>query len=54
MKANPDKCHLITSCDNETSVCLNNYNIANGKWEELLGIKFDHMLNVNIHIDEIS
>ena len=31
MKTNPDKCHLITSCDKETSVCLNNYNIANGK-----------------------
>ena len=24
MKANPDKCHLLASCDNEMSICVNN------------------------------
>ena len=48
MQANPDKCHIITSCDNETSICLNNYNITNVTWEnvtweKMLGIKIDHI-----------
>lgn len=42
MKASPDKCHLITSCSSETSKCVDNYNIANSKYEKLLGIEIDH------------
>ena len=53
MKANPDKCHLIASCRNEMNICVNNYNKTNGKREKLSGIKTDHMLNFNTHIDDI-
>ena len=52
MKANRDKCHPITSCDNEMSFFLNNYNI-NSKCQKLLGNKIDHKLNLNTYIDEI-
>ena len=29
IKANLDKYHLIASCDNKKSICVNNYNITN-------------------------
>ena len=35
------------------SICLNNYGITNSKSEKLLGIKIDHKLNFNTHINEI-
>ena len=44
MKANPDKCHLVGSCDNEISICVNNYSITNNKCEKLLVIKIAHKL----------
>ena len=27
MKVNPDKCHLLTSSNDEVSICVDNYNI---------------------------
>ena len=33
------KYHLITSCNNETSICVNNYNVKNRKSEKLLKSK---------------
>ena len=53
MKVNPDKCHLIASCDDEMSIYVNNYNKTNSKCEKLLGNKTDHKLNFNTHIDKI-
>ena len=38
MKANPNKCHLIASCDTEN---FSNYNI-NKKYEKLLVMKIAH------------
>ena len=36
MKANTEKCHQSASCDNETSICVSNYNITKSNSEELL------------------
>ena len=39
MKANPDKCHLLTSSSDKVSICVDNCNIKSSKCEKLLGIK---------------
>ena len=39
------KFRLIHSCDNELSICVNNYNITNSKFEKQLSTKIDHKLN---------
>ena len=53
MKANPDKCHLVTSSSDKLSIYVDNYNIKSSKCEKLLGIKIDNKLNFNTHADEI-
>ena len=53
MKANPDKCHLLTSSSDKVSICVDNYNIKSSKCEKLLGIKIDNKLNFKTHVDEI-
>ena len=47
MKANPDKCHLLTSSSDKVSICVDNYNIKSSKCEKLLGIKIYNKLNFN-------
>ena len=54
MKANPDKCHLIDSCDDERNIYVNNYNKTNSKCEKLLDNKTDHKLNFITHVDKMS
>ena len=53
MKANPDKCHFITSESKDLVINVENNQITNSKCEKLLGIKIDHKLTFNAHIDEI-
>ena len=53
MKANPGKCHLLTSSSDKISICVDNYKIKSSKYEKLLGIKIDNKLKFNIHVDEI-
>lgn len=53
MKANPYKCHLIASSDYEMSICVKHYNIASSNYENLLGVKINNELNLNISIDKI-
>ena len=31
MKANPDKCHLLTSSSDKVSICVDNHNIKSSK-----------------------
>ena len=52
MKANPDKCHLLTSSNDKVSICVDNYNIKSSKCEKFLGIKIDNNYNFNTHVDE--
>ena len=53
MKANPDICHFITSESKVLVINVENNQITNSKCEKLLGIKIDHNLTFNAHIDEI-
>ena len=53
MKANCDKCHLITSKKSCTNLKIRNMNIENVVWEKLLGVKVDNKLNFNEHLDRI-
>ena len=53
MKDNPDKCHFITSESKDLVINVENDQITNSKCKKLLGIKKDHNLTFNSHIDEI-
>ena len=51
MKANTDKCFLLTSSNQESSICIHNKIIKNSKYEKLLGVKINQTLNYNAHIN---
>ena len=53
MKINLDKCHFITSESKGLVINVENNQITNSKCEKLLGIKINHKLTFNAHIDEI-
>ena len=53
MKANPEKCHLLTSSSNKVSICVDKYNIKSSECEKLSGIKIGNKLNFNTHVVEI-
>ena len=54
MKANSDKCHLITSEQSCMNLNIGNINIENSTSEKLLGVKVDNKLNFNEHLDGIT
>ena len=41
IKANPDKCHLLLSCDENYNALVSNYRIENSKQQKLLGVLLD-------------
>ena len=55
MKANPDKCHLLTSSMTPTSINIKGQGhiINNSKSKKLLGVTFDCKLNFNVHLDSV-
>ena len=53
IKANPDKCHFITSESKDLLINVENNQITNSKCEKFLGIKIDHKLTFSAHINEI-
>ena len=53
MKANPDKCHLLLSKNENFDANVNENRIYNSKFEKLLGVTFDSQLNFNHHIFKI-
>ena len=53
MKANLDKCHFITSERKDLVINAENDQITKSKCKKLLGIKRDHKLTFNAHIDEV-
>ena len=53
MKANPDKCHLLTSSMTPTSINIKGYMINNSLCEKLLGVTIDSKLSFNAHLDKI-
>ena len=53
MKANPDKCHLLLSKNENFEANINENRISNTRFEKLLGVTFDNQLNFNHHISKI-
>ena len=49
MKANPDKCHFICSSSVKTSIMIENEQIRNSSFEQLLGVFFDSKLAFQSH-----
>ena len=47
MKANSDKCHLITRKQSCVNLKIENINIENSTCEKLIGVKVDNKLNFN-------
>ena len=53
MKANPDKCHLLTSSMTPASINVKGHIINNSTFEILLGVTSDCKLNFNVHLDNV-
>ena len=53
MKANPGKCHLLTSAMTPTSINIKGYVINDSLCEKLLGVTIDSKLSLNAHLDKI-
>ena len=53
MQANPDKCHLPLSKNENFEANINENGISNTRFEKLLGVTFDNQLNFNLHISKI-
>ena len=53
MKANPYKCHLPISKNENFEANINENRISNTKFEKLLGVTFDNRLSFNHHISNI-
>lgn len=52
VKANADKCHLLTNSNKESKICIDN-NIINSKCGKVFVVKINQMLNFNAHINDI-
>ena len=53
MKANPDKCHLLLSKNENFEANINENRSSNTRFEKFLAVTFDNQLNVNHHISKI-
>ena len=53
IKANSDKCHLITSKQSCMNLKTGNINIENSACKKLLGVNIDNKLNFTEHLDRI-
>lgn len=53
MKANPDKCHLLISSNENCKASIGNHTIENSKQQKLLGVLLDNKLNFEKHINNL-
>ena len=53
IKANPGKCHLLLSTEENCHAVIGNHNIENSKQQKLLGILLDNKLNFEKHISNL-
>ena len=53
IKANSDKCHLITSKQSCMNPKIGNINTENSTCDSLLGVEVDNKLHLNEHLDGI-
>ena len=52
MKANPDKCNLLSSSSDKISIYVDTFNIKSSKCENILGNKIGKKLNFNAPVRE--
>ena len=52
MKANPDKCNLLSSSSDKVSIYVDTFNIKSSKCENILGNKIGKKLNFNAPVRE--
>ena len=53
-KANPDKCHFLSSPDIKTKISFSNFEIENTHSQKLLDVTVDHKLNFHDHFSNAS
>ena len=53
LKTNPDKYHVLLSKTSETQLIVKNVPIASSCCEKLLGIKIDHKLSFEPHVESL-
>ena len=53
MKANPDKCHLLTSATDSIAIKIKHDEILNSASEKQLGVAKDNKLNFNNHLQKL-
>ena len=53
MKANPEKCHLLTNFNRLATIKIGEHNVSNSYCEKLLGIKIDSQFKFNNHFETI-
>jgi len=53
MKANPGKCHLLLSTQEEVSIQIANTTINNSNSQKLLGVVLDNKLKFDVHVGNI-
>ena len=53
MKINADKCHWLVSTNSTVKIKIRNFDITNGKNEEIIRVKFVHKLSFDDHISEL-
>ena len=53
MKANPDKCHLLTSSTDSIAIKIKDNEILDSESEKLLGVTIGNKLSFNNHLQKI-
>ena len=53
MKANPDKCHFISSSNEKLNIVIEDQTISNSNFEKLLGVLLDSKLTFKPQVDSI-
>ena len=53
LKANPEKYHVLLSTIKKLSLKIRDLSISNCRSEKLLGIKIDHDLSFELHIESL-
>ena len=53
LKANPNKCHLLTNTDGNVALKIKNETITNSSNEKLLGILFNNKFDFDEHVTSL-
>ena len=53
MRANPDKCHFLSSLDMNTEISVSSFDIENTHSQKLTGVTIDRRLNFHDHVSNL-